>query len=101
MLTIYRRHRMKCLSRNEPHVREPIDGDVFARRTFKNNYRCPVWVDGFLDGSEIRKTLPTQNWEKAKSRVLAWDRGERTSEAGRISIKKGANEVHLARGPVN
>ena len=94
MLTIYRRHRMKCPSRNEPRVSEPIDGDVFGRRPFKNNCRCPVWVDGFLNGSEIRKSLGTQNWEKAKSRVLAWDRGEWTSDAGRISIKQ-ATEAYV------
>jgi site-specific recombinase XerD len=95
MLTIYRRHRRKCLSRNEPHNREPIDGDVFARRSLKNNCRCTVWVDGFLAGREIRRSLGTQNWEKAKSQVLAWDRGERSSDEGRIAIKQ-ATEAYVA-----
>jgi site-specific recombinase XerD len=93
MLTIYRRHSKVCPQRNEPHYRDHIDGDVFARKTLKNNCRCIIHVDG-LPGDH-RKTLSTQNWEKAKSQVLAWDRGERSSAEGKIPIKE-ATEVYIA-----
>jgi integrase len=93
MLTIYRRHSKLCPQRNEPHYRDHIDGDVFARKTLKNNCRCIIHVDG-LPG-DVRKTLSTQNWEKAKNQVLAWDRGERSSAEGKIPIKE-TTEAYIA-----
>ena len=43
MLTIYRRHRKNCKQR--------IDGRGYRRCL------CPIWVDGSLNGVEIRKSL--------------------------------------------
>lgn len=91
MLTVYRRHRKCCPLRGEPQTRDHVDGDVFMRKTAKN-CRCPVWVDGFLAGREIRKTLGTQSWEKAKADALAWDRGERSADEGKIRIKQATRD---------
>ena len=51
MLTIYRRHRKNCEHRKEGR-----------------NYRrchCSIWVDGFLAGQEVRKSLDLADWQKA------------------------------------
>src|SRR6516165_8895655 len=55
MLTIYRRHQKECAHRSE--------GRKYRR------CRCAIWVDGFLEGREIRKSLDTGNWEKAQDIV--------------------------------
>jgi site-specific recombinase XerD len=55
MLTTYRRHRKDCEHRGE--------GRKYRR------CRCPIWVDGFLAGREIRKSLDTADWEKAQDIV--------------------------------
>lgn len=59
MLTIYRRHRKACEHREE--------GRKYRR------CRCPIWVDGTLDGCEIRKSLGVSNWEKAQGLVREWE----------------------------
>jgi site-specific recombinase XerD len=55
MLTIYRRHRKDCEHRSE--------GRKYRR------CRCPIWVDGFLAGEEIRRSLTTADWQKAQDVV--------------------------------
>ncbi len=45
MLTIYRSHTQRC-----PHGNEG--------RKYR---RCPIWVDGFLSGAKIRKSLDLRN----------------------------------------
>jgi site-specific recombinase XerD len=55
MLTIYRRHRKECEHRSE--------GRKYRR------CRCPIWVDGFLAGREIRKSLNTADWQRAQDVV--------------------------------
>ncbi len=55
MLTTYRRHRKDCEHRSE--------GRKYRR------CRCPIWVDGFLAGQEIRKSLDTADWQKAQDVV--------------------------------
>lgn len=59
MLTIYRRHRKDCEHRSE--------GRKYRR------CRCPIWVDGFLAGREIRKSLDTADWQKAQDKVREWE----------------------------
>lgn len=62
MLTIYRRHRKNCEHRNEGR-----------------NYRrchCPIWVDGFIAGKEIRKSLDVVDWQKAQAKVREWESRE-------------------------
>jgi integrase/recombinase XerD len=59
MLTIYRRHRKDCSHRNQ--------GRRYRR------CRCPIWVDGFLGGQEIRRATGIRDWEKAQMRVREWE----------------------------
>lgn len=59
MLTAYRRHLKTC-----PHRT--------AGRAYRR-CRCPVWVDGFLAGREIRQSLDTQDWEKAQRTIREWE----------------------------
>lgn len=55
MLTIYRRHKKQCDHRSE--------GRKYRR------CRCPIWVDGFIVGREIRKSLNVTDWQKAQDVV--------------------------------
>jgi hypothetical protein len=59
MLTIYRRHLKGCPHRNK--------GRKYRR------CRCPIWVDGFLAGVEIRESLHTADWQKAQDIVREWE----------------------------
>ncbi len=59
MLNSYRRHVKSC-----PHRTE---GRKYRR------CRCPIWVDGTLDGHEIRKSVQTRNWEKAQALIRDWE----------------------------
>lgn len=59
MLKIYRRHRKSCAHRGE--------GRGYRR------CRCPIWVDGFLAGQEIRKSLDLGDWERAQERIRDWE----------------------------
>ena len=52
MLSIYRRHLKTCPRRNE--------GRAYRR------CKCPVWVDGFFNGAEIRQSLRVQTWDDAE-----------------------------------
>ena len=73
MLIIYRRHEKRC-----------------AHRPKKRKYRrcgCPVWVDGYVKGERIHKTLDTRNWTKAQRIVLEWEvEGERPVEPEAVTI---------------
>jgi integrase/recombinase XerD len=55
MLTTYRRHRKDCQHRSK--------GRKYRR------CRCPIWIDGFLAGQEIRNSLDTSDWQKAQDFV--------------------------------
>src|ERR1039458_10839693 len=59
MLTIYRRHVKSCGHRAE--------GRKYRR------CRCPIWVDGFLNGVEMRESLELRDWEKAQQRIRDWE----------------------------
>jgi integrase/recombinase XerD len=59
MLTTYRRHVKICGHRAE--------GRKYRR------CRCPIWVDGFLNGVEMRKSLNLRDWEKAQQRIRDWE----------------------------
>jgi hypothetical protein len=43
MLTIYRRHRKACKHRDKGREHR--------------HCQCPIWVDGFLGGKELRESL--------------------------------------------
>jgi integrase/recombinase XerD len=59
MLTIYRRHLKTCDHQDE--------GRRYRR------CKCPIWVDGQLNGAEIRKSLDLRDWTKAQEQVREWE----------------------------
>lgn len=58
MLHLYRRHLEKC-----------------GRRSRQANCSCPVWVQGVIEGTAVRKSLDLRNWEAAQKRVRDWEAG--------------------------
>jgi integrase/recombinase XerD len=63
MLTIYRRHKKACGHRHK------------GRRY--RGCRCPIWVDGFLAGKEMRESLDLCDWQKAQDKVREWEAEDR------------------------
>ncbi len=53
MLTPYRRHKSSCKHRS---------------RRYKS-CACPIWVQGFLHGRRVRRSLDLTNWEAAARRI--------------------------------
>ena len=51
MLTIYRRHVPRC----------KYAGDRFYKRC-----RCPMWIQGVLEGQSLRHSVKTTSWERAE-----------------------------------
>ena len=67
MLGIYRRHEKHCSRRGE-------------RRRYRG-CRCPVWVDGRLNGERIHTSLDTRDSQKAQRIVREWEaNGQRTND---------------------
>ena len=75
MLTLYRRHLKKCDHRSE--------GRSYRR------CKCPIWVDGFLDGHELRKSLNMRDWQKASDQIHEWE------ARGRIEEKEPEHSLSL------
>jgi integrase/recombinase XerD len=83
MLTIYRRHKKQCEHRRE--------GRKYRR------CRCPIWVDGFLAGQEIRKSLDTSDWQKAQDTIRDWEStGEETKRKAEPMSLEEARDRFLA-----
>jgi len=59
MLTIYRRHRKTCKHRTKGRKHR--------------HCQCPIWVDGFLSGQEIRESLKVRNWQRAQEIIREWE----------------------------
>jgi integrase/recombinase XerD len=59
MLTIYRRHRRSCKHR------------IKGRR--HRQCQCPIWVDGYLSGGEIRESLKVRDWQRAQELMREWE----------------------------
>jgi integrase/recombinase XerD len=81
MLTIFRRHRKKC-----PHREE---GRKYRR------CQCPIWVDGFLAGQEIRKSLELRDWTRAQDLVREWEADGRASNDPKqepITVKEACDK---------
>jgi integrase len=51
MLTLWRRHELKC-----PHRRKGRAATKCA---------CPIWCDGEVDGKRVRKSMKTRDWARA------------------------------------
>ena len=85
MLTVYRRHLRRCEHRAE--------GRKYRR------CKCPLWVDGFLNGVEIRKALGIRDWEKAQETVRDWEaEGQQNARDDRSIAPTSDSE---ARGPIS
>ncbi len=79
MLTIYRRHKKKCKHR-------------FLGRDYRRCL-CPIWVDGLLNGEEIRKSLKTRDWQLAHERVRQWEaEGKRDESRAPVSLKEACDK---------
>lgn len=75
MLTTYRRHKQDCDHRRE--------GRKYRR------CRCPIWVDGFLAGRKIRKSLDIADWQKAQDKIREWE------AAGELPIGSGGEPITI------
>jgi len=74
MLTTYRRHLKKC-----EHSGRHAEKDDGKGRSYRR-CQCPIWVDGFLDGIEIRFSLKLRDWQKAQDKVREWEAENRIVE---------------------
>ena len=74
MLSLYRRHVRSCRF----WTGKSTNGN---RRT--NNCRCPVWVDGYLAGKRVNKTLDLRDWTRANEIVRDWEIAGSIQEAPR------------------
>src|SRR5579859_2135361 len=66
MLTIYRRHRKSCKHR--------------AKGRKHRHCQCPIWVDGFLSGQEIRESLKVRDWQRAQEVIREWEIDDRRTQ---------------------
>jgi integrase/recombinase XerD len=64
MLQLYRRHLKVCRF---------WSGKSTNGNRRNNNCRCPVWVDGYLAGERVNKTLDTRNWTCANEIIHEWE----------------------------
>src|SRR5258708_23715023 len=79
MLTIYRRHRKACKQR--------FDGRAYRRCL------CPIWVDGSLNGVEIRKSLRLRDWQRAQDLVRKWEaEGQRVEKPKPLTVKEACEK---------
>jgi integrase/recombinase XerD len=83
MLTIYRRHQKDCAHRAE--------GRSYRR------CRCVIWVDGFIAGQEIRRSLDLRDWTRAQDVVREMEStvGEPKRKNEPITLQS-AGEKYLA-----
>src|ERR1700679_4290133 len=65
MLTIYRRHRKGCKHRTKGRKHR--------------HCQCPIWVDGYLSGEEIRESLKVRDWQRAQELIRGWEIEDRRS----------------------
>src|SRR6185437_405545 len=63
MLTIYRRHRRSCKQRTKGRKHR--------------HCQCPIWVDGFLGGKEMRESLKLRDWQRAQDLIREWEADDR------------------------
>ena len=58
-LTLYRRHARTCKQR---------------KNRYSTTCLCPCWVQGTVEGIEIRRTLKTHDWDRAEELRAHWER---------------------------
>jgi hypothetical protein len=73
MLTLYRRHRRSCKHR--------------AKGRKHRHCQCPIWVDGYLSGTEVRESLRVRDWQQAQEIIRGWEiEDRRTSRPMRKTL---------------
>jgi integrase/recombinase XerD len=65
MLTLYRRHTKKCSHRTCRRNRCAVAKKRADGQITKCACACPIWVDGFHNGGEIRRSLRQSTWDDA------------------------------------
>src|SRR6516164_7751873 len=64
MLQLYRRHVKSCRF---------FSGKSTNGNRRNNNCRCPVWVDGYLAGVRVNKSLDLRDWTRANGIIRDWE----------------------------
>jgi len=78
MFITYRRHEKRCVHR--------------PKRRKHRHCHCPVWVDGYLEGVRIHKSLDTRDWTKAQRIVQEWEaKRERPAEPETVTILRACD----------
>ena len=65
MLTLYHRHTKKCSHRTCRRNRCAVAKKRADGQITKCACTCPIWVDGFHNGGEIRRSLRQSTWDDA------------------------------------
>ena len=79
MLTIYRRHRKNCTQKAQ--------GRGYRRCL------CPIWVDGWLNGVDMRKSLRLRDWQRAQELIREWEaEGERIEKPKPLTVKEACEK---------
>jgi integrase len=63
MLTLYRRHKRNC-SHTDRYVKQDAQ-------------RCPIWIEGVVNGVYRRQSLKVSSWEKAKTLADEMEHGKK------------------------
>lgn len=88
MLQLYRRHKKSC----QFWTGKSTNGN---RRN--KNCRCPVWVDGYLAGVRVNKSLKLQNWTRAIEIIRDWEIAQTIQEEPHAGMPvQGACDGFLA-----
>src|SRR5229473_6547436 len=62
-----------------------------------HNCRCPVWVDGYLAGKRVNKTLDLRDWTRASEIIRDWEIARTVQEAARAGMPvRDACEAFMA-----
>ena len=85
MLSPYRRHLDSCPHRSR--------GQHFTLCA------CPIWAYGRLNGSIIRQSVRTNDWQRALQRIDNWERGTEASPEMLTSVPTLAVATEELRGP--
>src|SRR5262245_34796126 len=77
MFQLYRRHVKSCRF----WTGKSTNGN---RRD--HNCRCPVWVDGYLGGKRVNRTLGLRDWTRANAVVRDWEIAGSIQQAARAGV---------------
>ena len=85
MLTIYRRHQKSCKHKSQGRKHR--------------HCQCVIWVDGTLEGVEVRESLKMRDWQRAQEKAREWEaNGRRTVEQPEPMSVKEACHKFIADG---